>query len=562
MPAFPPCRPRRLALGSVLGLVLGLALGALPGAAAARAKPAPKPARSALALKPDPEVPPAGSAAELLDLGTGKGRAVAPLRESLADFQATAFPDGRVLVTGGSLTGPVTQWFEPATRSFSPGPAMTRIRQGHRALLLQDGRLLLVGGTEAPAPAECLDPKTGRFQALAGDAKFSLSADAVELEGGKVLLVDGLSGQMATWDGRKGVRGEGSLKFPRIFFRALRLQDGRVAITGGWPSAQKPRGRRPAAAGPNLPVECFNPRWSTLSTWKALPKVRARHQATLLADGRICLWAGYGQDATETCEAMELLDPVKETVTEAGRLALHGNPFPAWAPTAAGRGYHLADQGREVQALADPLALLQPGPATRVGRLANGYVSPTLVPLGNGSVLVLGSPAWGEPVDRWDPRTRQCAPVGSLRMGVQTLAPLPDGRVVVLGAIVDLLDPRTGSLKPLGYREDLGDLLKALKPYQAPPAASPPFAPGPTRAAFLTVPLDKTHALVVGGAPAGAEGPPGLLELWDLKKKTLSPVGTLKTRRSFDPKPGGPSQGALALADGAVLIWGPGPEKD
>ena len=581
-----------------------LALCAALGLAAAKPRPAAKPQPAA--LKANGDVPPPGAAAELLDLATGRSRAVGPMLESLTEYQATAMADGRVLITGGSLQGPRTQWFDPGTRAFTPGPPMTIARQGHRALLLKDGRLLLLGGTEAPAPAEVLAPGAARFEALPAEAAFGLSADAVALDDGKALLVDGASGRIFTWDGRKTVRPQATLSRPRIFFTAVRLKDGRVAITGGWPSEQAPRkgakGRGPSGPGsPSLPVECFNPKWSTLSTWKALPRPRARHRATLLADGRICLWAGYGADVNGACETLELLDPVKETVTPAGRLPLNGNPTPAWTLGPDGSGLYLPEGRQELRAAADPLALTTPGeqpglkqPGERLApmqtgerlaltppgeqpaltppgeqpaltplggpraRLANAFLAPTLVALPAGQVLVLGSAAWGVPVDRWDPRTRQWSIVGSLRAGVQSLALTPDGKLLALGPIVDLLDPRTGAQQALGWREDLGPLLRTAHAPEPLAPAQPPFKAGQGRQDSLVVPLDKLRALVVGGCSEGTATPSGAAELWDRKKNTLSALPGPRTHRAFPAS--GLVQGGLKLPDGSVLVWGAGQE--
>ncbi|BDU73034.1 Kelch repeat-containing protein [Mesoterricola silvestris] len=512
----------------VLGTALSLALVLAPGAVKPRT---PKPSRTA-APKPDPSVPAPGSFAERVDPATGRGRAVGPFLEPRTDFQATSMPDGRVLITGGSLKGPTSEWFDPATNRFTLGPALTRVRQGHRALALKDGRVLVLGGTEAPAPAEVLDPGGTAFRALP-DAAFSLSADAVELED-RVLLVDGASGSVYTWDGRKGPSSKGVLARPRVFFRLVRLKDGRVAITGGWASEQKVRGRR-TPSGPSLPVEVFNPRWSTLSTWSQVPQPRARHQAALLADGRVCLWAGVGADPDVPVADMEILDPAKETVTRGPALDLQGLGSPAWAG-----GFYLPERGRRLLVCADPLALpgAAPGP-----RLANGYLGPVLVPLRDGGVLVLGAPAFGDPLDRWDPRSRQTAVVGTLREGTASLGLLPDGRVLALGDVVDLVDPRTGSLSPLGWREDLKPLLATLRPVPSAPEVK-------DRPGAAVVPLDRARALVIGGGSPDA--PSGTVEFLDLKKKTLTPAGSMKIRR---PRPAG-----LKLNDGSVLVWGTGKE--
>jgi hypothetical protein len=525
-------------------LCLALAC-ALPLAAA---KPKPKPA--AVAATANPEVPAAGAGAELLV--AGKGRAVAGLRGAPTDFQATAMGDGRVLVTGGSPTDAGSQWFDPEQRRFSAGPALTMPRQGHRALRLKDGRLLVVGGTEARNNPEILEPGAAAFQPLAGDARFGLSADATELDDGRILMVDGGSGQCFTWDGKKSFRFQGNLNRPRYFFALTRTRDGRILITGGLPAEQQKdprrRGRVPAATSPNLPVESFNPRWSTLSAWKALPLPRAHHQATLLEDGRICLWAGFGQDPGSACEAVEILDPGKESVTAAGTLALAGKAQPGW-----GDGRFLAEQSRQLLA-GDPLALVA-RTAPVQGRLANAYLAPTVLPLNADQVLVLGSPAWGVPVDRWDPRSKQCMVVGSLRAEAEGLAQTPDGKLISVGPVLDLLDPRSGSLTALGWREDLAGLLPVAHPLPPVPGR-PPFAPGEARRDYLLVSLDKTHALVVGGTPEDGRDPSGKVELWDLKRRTLTPMGPMRTRRTFPA--GAAAQGGLRLADGSVMIWGPG----
>ncbi len=103
------------------------------------------------------DIPAAGASGEVLDLATGRSRAIGAMLESRTDFQATAFPDGRVLITGGSLKGGTTEWFDPQSRRFTAGPSMSLARQGHRAQLLKDGRLVVLGGTETLASAEVLE---------------------------------------------------------------------------------------------------------------------------------------------------------------------------------------------------------------------------------------------------------------------------------------------------------------------------------------------------------------------------------------------------------------------
>ena len=526
-------------------LPLCLALCSAP--AWAGAKPKPRPA--AAAVRANPDVPPAGSCGEVVDPATGRGRAVGPLPGGLTDAQATVWPDGRVLITGGTLASAGSHWYDPARRVFTPGPPLTRPRQGHRALLLKDGSLLVVGGTDARTAPERLEPGAPAFQAMTGDATFGLSAEAVALDDGRVLLVDGASGQCTTWDARKGFRRQATLDRPRACFELTRLKDGKVLITGGWPGETRRKGRAPAAAA-DLPVACFNPRWGTLSTWSALPRPRARHQATLLEDGRVCLWAGVGTDGARPCEAVELLDPANGTVTLAGTLPLGGQGLPGWAG-----GFFLDEQQASLREAREPLALLAPPGPPRL-RLANAYLAPTLVPLADGQVLVLGSPAWGAPMDHWDAHTRLCDAAGALRAGTPALGLAPDGKVLALGPVVDQVEPRTGALTALGWREELAPLLAKVKPYQPASSGPPPFAPGQARRDCLVVPLDRTRALVAGGVPEDSDEPSAQVDLWDQKRGTLTPMGPMKTRRAF-PKDE-PGCGGLKLPDGSVLIWGPG----
>ena len=57
---------------------------------------------------------------------------------------ATLLPDGRVLVSGGSLAGSSAlgsaEIYDPALDTWSPTPLMSTARLGHTATLLQDGR--------------------------------------------------------------------------------------------------------------------------------------------------------------------------------------------------------------------------------------------------------------------------------------------------------------------------------------------------------------------------------------------------------------------------------------
>jgi hypothetical protein len=82
---------------------------------------------------------------------------------------AVPLPDGRILITGGAITGGTTssaEIYDPATGTFAATAPMTIARSGHAAVALADGRVLVAGGTTATALAEIYDPATQSWTAV------------------------------------------------------------------------------------------------------------------------------------------------------------------------------------------------------------------------------------------------------------------------------------------------------------------------------------------------------------------------------------------------------------
>lgn len=491
-----------------------------------------------LSLLGAPPVPMALGRGEAVPARGGRGEGIGAMVEGRQDFAMTSLPDGRVLVTGGGAR-PSSECFVPAKSAFVAGPALVQARAGHRALPLKDGRVLLLGGTEPAQAAEVLDLGAGTSLTLKGEARFGLSAEAALLDDGRVLMVDGGTGKTWLWDGTKEPSLVGTLTRPRLLFRLTALKEGQAVVTGGLP-AGKVKG--------DLPAEVFKGRWRGWSTVDAPLAARARHQATAMPDGTVLLWGGHGADPKAGTRSVERLDVAKERVKAEGELHASWGIVPAWTGTAL-----IADGSREARILPslDGLpALLREAAGTRLV-LGDAYQEPQAAITGE-RLLVLGSTLAGPSLERWDPKLKACLPMGALRHGAEGLVVLADKRIAVLGPVVDVLDPKTGTLKPLGWREDVEGLLKKAKGPEAPGKAFAAWPQGGERKGAVVVPLDKTRALVVGGSESGAPGT--AVSLWvSGKKATLSPAGTLGTARAFKGTAGA---GALKAQDGSVLVWG------
>lgn len=169
-----------------------------------------------------------------LDLTTGQPTAAAAVYDpatqqtttltmsiARAGHGASVTGDGRVLVTGGfetvALNDPLalfagiratTEYFDPATDTFSPGPTLLEARALHTSSALPNGDVMLAGGlTLLPivnvptvsATAAVWSDSSNSFglPSFFSGARFLHSA--VGLSDGRVLLVGGLSVDLSTF---------------------------------------------------------------------------------------------------------------------------------------------------------------------------------------------------------------------------------------------------------------------------------------------------------------------------------------------------------------------------
>lgn len=321
---------------------------------------------------------------------------------------------------------------------------------------LHDGRVMVVGGAtgtssfDAVASAAIFDPSTGHWTAVTDMLQPRAYAMAVTLADGSVLVAGGSrNGQPldtaelynpdnGTW------AAAGRLNLPRTQGTLTLLGDGRVLAAGG--GIEGAPGWSSTAS-----AEIFDPK---LGTWTIVPPMsvaRARHTATLLANGEVLVAGGattyHGETGSVTATA-EIFDP-------------RANSWRAAAPMSKPRyvdGAVLLNDGRVLVAggwystsNSDPShdTAETYDPATNrwaaTGSMTSGRAEYGLVRLPDGRVLAAGGidPAYRVQAtsELFDAATGLWHATGSL--AVATMWPaaqvLPDGRVLVAGGGLDAL---------------------------------------------------------------------------------------------------------------------------
>jgi len=135
------------------------------------------------------------SSAELADPTTGISTLTASMRERRARHAAALLASGKVLVVGGGAIdiagGEVStsELFDPATNTWSDGPAMANGRAFATATTLKDGRVLVVGGLRPSS--DLYDPTTNTFVRAGNLSETRVGHIAVLLPSGKVLVAGG-----------------------------------------------------------------------------------------------------------------------------------------------------------------------------------------------------------------------------------------------------------------------------------------------------------------------------------------------------------------------------------
>jgi len=138
---------------------------------------------------------------ELYDSVSNKfSMSAAVLKRERCGHTASALPDGRVIVCGG--TGrprfvTETEIYDPTTDSFSDGPIMIFGHSYHAAITLPNGNILILDGTEYEYPhSEVYDWQKNEFSVESRIASSESGHFAAMLPTGKILIGGGVSDEV------------------------------------------------------------------------------------------------------------------------------------------------------------------------------------------------------------------------------------------------------------------------------------------------------------------------------------------------------------------------------
>jgi N-acetylneuraminic acid mutarotase len=251
--------------------------------------------------------------AELYDPTTGTWTATGSTSGGGTGRSATLLDDGTVLVVGGSdgslsegdlAPMRVAELYNPGTGEWSTTGPLVQPREGHTATALPDGKVLVVGGTDT---GEVYDPSTGQWTATAAMAGVRVGHSAALLADGKVLVAGGMAGTGAgafaeLYDPGSGQwTATGDMVEGRIYHTATPLAGGRVLVTGGIDSVID-------AGVPRTSVELYDPGTGQWTVTESMAVVRNGYTATLLADGTVLVTGGSDAGGS-IFAAAELYDP-------------------------------------------------------------------------------------------------------------------------------------------------------------------------------------------------------------------------------------------------------------
>ncbi|HET7489560.1 MAG TPA: IPT/TIG domain-containing protein [Acidimicrobiales bacterium] len=117
-----------------------------------------------------PARPPRVNAAELYDPASNTWALTGPLAQGRLAHDAVKMPNGKVLLTGGTINFYVataqSEIYDPATGQWGAAPNTIFARNSHDGTLLPDGRVLLSGGDEPFVSCDCNEGRVGNVPSI------------------------------------------------------------------------------------------------------------------------------------------------------------------------------------------------------------------------------------------------------------------------------------------------------------------------------------------------------------------------------------------------------------
>ena len=448
-----------------------------------------------MSVSPEGEIPTATT--EIYDAFTESWIPASDMATARAAPTMVAFPDGRVLVTGGiGPDGDVVasaEMYSPSTGLWEPVGAMAEPRAGHTATLLPEGRVLVAGGISddsgiALATVELYDPVIGEWSQSGGMSEGRLRHTASLMLGGNVVVIGGaLEGQPTTLEESGATLGSAEIyerstgswasvddmNSQRSNHATVVLDSGLVMTMGGWigggrfmfspaeildPSTRAWSEPASLAArtgtAPPTPVPTPVPTATPRPAYGEMVTARnANHGVALLPDGKVLIAGGASSrlyslaDVNKVSIATaEIVDPTTGEWSSVDDMSTDRNGLTV---TALDDGRALVAGGIGLKTIHGTAELLDPSSGTwsETGNMAVSRVWHRATKLRDGRVLVTGGFDAGFAVlastEIYDPATGEWSPAADLidsRAAHQAIL-LPDGRVLVLG----------GSKRPPGF---------------------------------------------------------------------------------------------------------------
>ena len=267
---------------------------------------------------------PAGNRAELWDPSGTLTDVSVPYDRDIFCAGESHLADGRLMVIGGHAFdggGAVgvkqTDFFDPTTETWSPGPDMSQTRWYPDVIESSDGTILVIGGQHDPTSltveVERYDPATNAFTTLPPSANRAVGSYArtVVLPNGQVFMAgqnqdtDLLDMNTNKWrfvdNMNIGPRNNGlAVLLPGL---------NQVMAIGGAQADQTPATNTAEIIDFSVPT----PTWQYSASMR-FPRVQAN--AVLLPDGTVLVVGGCRQGLAKTpVNAAEVFDPVSQTWT-------------------------------------------------------------------------------------------------------------------------------------------------------------------------------------------------------------------------------------------------------